>query len=226
MTVFFTSDTHFSHARIIELCDRPFRDVQHMNEMLVENWNDIVSPDDTVYHLGDVALGQIEESLGYISRLNGDKVLVTGNHDRNFRGGKKSRGLEPGEWDQKYVEAGFRMVVPQLALYGVAGLPPVWLSHFPYTGDSHGEERYREFRPKNIGVPLIHGHTHFKGNPLSFDFVPRKVAELDEDGIHKKDDKGKLMWKAGKMPVPQVHVGVDAWDYRPVSAEKVLELLS
>lgn len=54
---FFTSDTHFGHANIINLCNRPFKDVNHMNDMLVENWNSVVSDDDTVFHLGDFALG-------------------------------------------------------------------------------------------------------------------------------------------------------------------------
>lgn len=54
---FFTSDTHFGHANIINLCNRPFKDVNHMNNMLVENWNSVVSDDDTVFHLGDFALG-------------------------------------------------------------------------------------------------------------------------------------------------------------------------
>lgn len=47
---FFTSDTHFGHANIINLCKRPFRDVNHMNDMLVENWNNVVTDDDTVFH--------------------------------------------------------------------------------------------------------------------------------------------------------------------------------
>lgn len=54
---FFTSDTHFGHANIINLCKRPFRDVNHMNDMLVENWNSVVTDDDTVFYLGDFALG-------------------------------------------------------------------------------------------------------------------------------------------------------------------------
>lgn len=57
---FFTSDTHFGHANIINLCKRPFRDVNHMNDMLVENWNSVITDDDIVFHLGDFALGDSE----------------------------------------------------------------------------------------------------------------------------------------------------------------------
>ena len=100
---FFTSDTHFGHKNIINLCNRPFDDVTHMNEMLVVNWNKVIGQDDTVYHHGDVALGTIHESLQYIKRLNGTKIQIIGNHDRNFSLAKRSGGLEPIEWDEASV---------------------------------------------------------------------------------------------------------------------------
>lgn len=79
---FVTSDTHFSHARISELAGRPYATVDEMNDDLVRRWNDTVSPSSVVLHLGDVALGPIEESIGLTARLNGRKLLVPGNHDR------------------------------------------------------------------------------------------------------------------------------------------------
>ena len=65
----FTSDPHFGHANIIRFCDRPFDDVQAMNDALVHRWNAVVQPEDTVYVLGDVALGPIQESLSHICLL-------------------------------------------------------------------------------------------------------------------------------------------------------------
>ena len=47
---FYTSDTHFCHANIIRLCNRPFKDVDYMNEKLIENWNKVVPEDGTVFH--------------------------------------------------------------------------------------------------------------------------------------------------------------------------------
>lgn len=54
---FFTSDTHFNHANIIRLCDRPFKNIEQMNETLIANWNQVIRPDDTIFHLGDFCLG-------------------------------------------------------------------------------------------------------------------------------------------------------------------------
>ena len=59
--VYFTSDTHFYHSNIIDFCKRPFKNVEDMNETLIENWNRIVSQDDNVFHLGDFCLGGSHE---------------------------------------------------------------------------------------------------------------------------------------------------------------------
>ena len=199
MANFFTSDTHFGHKNIIHLAERPFKDVQEMNEMLVKNWNDTVSPNDTVFHLGDVALGPIRESLEYIRRLNGDIRLVIGNHDRNFRLGKRSGGLEPEQWDAEYRSYGFSAVYRAAQVFLGENLEHQFnLSHFPYDGDSHDEERFKDARIPDGGMPLIHGHTHSHGSPLTY------------------SAKGSV----------QIHVGVDAWNYRPVSEAEVLEVLS
>ena len=55
--IFFTSDTHFHHDNIIRFCNRPFKDVYHMDEELIKRWNEKVGPDDIIYHLGDFAWG-------------------------------------------------------------------------------------------------------------------------------------------------------------------------
>jgi calcineurin-like phosphoesterase family protein len=79
--LFFTSDPHFHHHNIIEFCNRPFRDSDHQNEMLIKNWNDKVPTDGTVVMAGDFALtGQIDKVLGIIQQLNGLIYWVLGNH--------------------------------------------------------------------------------------------------------------------------------------------------
>lgn len=77
--VWLISDTHFGHANIIKYANRPFDSVEEMNEALVENWNSVVKQGDKVYHLGDVTMNS--KSLDIMSRLNGRKVLIKGNHD-------------------------------------------------------------------------------------------------------------------------------------------------
>jgi len=81
--IFFTSDTHFGHQNIIKYCDRPFDDFNHMNEILIKNWNEVVKPDNIVYFLGDFAFGNVKNYYRDLSeRLNGEIILLKGNHDR------------------------------------------------------------------------------------------------------------------------------------------------
>jgi len=85
--IWIVSDTHFDHGRIIELCDRPFRDVNEMNNTLIENWNKVVKPNDMVYHLGDFSFSKEQRIESLVRQLNGKIILILGNHDklsRNF----------------------------------------------------------------------------------------------------------------------------------------------
>ena len=79
---FFTSDTHFGHKNVIQYCNRPFSTIEEMDETLIENWNKVVMPTDTVIHLGDFALGGKDAIPNYLGRLNGHILLMKGNHDR------------------------------------------------------------------------------------------------------------------------------------------------
>jgi calcineurin-like phosphoesterase family protein len=79
--IFFTSDTHFGHGNIIKFCDRPFKDVEEMNYKLIENWNNKVPNDGLVFHLGDFAWGGYDFWKNIRNQLNGDIILIKGNHD-------------------------------------------------------------------------------------------------------------------------------------------------
>lgn len=79
--IFITSDLHLGHDAMISNKWRRFDSVKQMNKTIIENWNKTVSKNDTVYILGDFALGK--DKLGYIKLLNGNKIFVKGNHDSN-----------------------------------------------------------------------------------------------------------------------------------------------
>ena len=85
-SVFLVSDTHFGHAGVCRFMRedgvtklRPWNDPAEMDEAMVKAWNERVRPTDKVYHLGDVVINR--KALGIMRRLNGDKVLIRGNHD-------------------------------------------------------------------------------------------------------------------------------------------------
>ena len=83
--VFLVSDTHFGHAGVCRFLRddgsklRPWDDPNEMDEEMVKRWNETVRHNEKVYHLGDVVINR--KALKTLARLNGDKVLIKGNHD-------------------------------------------------------------------------------------------------------------------------------------------------
>lgn len=186
MTTFFTSDLHFGHARIIEYCNRPFKTVDHMNHEMINRWNATVAPEDTVYILGDLAMGDLDKSLGLVAQLQGTKLLVPGNHDRVWSG-YYTKGIRESD-TERYSAAGLVIMPEQLRYtsFTTQDIPASWtLCHFPDLGDSHEDvTRYAEYRPPAPmpGSILVHGHVH----------------------------------TAWKFHGPRINVGVDMWDFAPV----------
>jgi calcineurin-like phosphoesterase family protein len=183
MTRFFTADLHFGHVNIIRYCDRPFPNVDAMNEGLVERWNAAVTDDDEVWVLGDVAMGQILDSLRHVRRLAGTKCLVPGNHDRCWPG----HGPRAQPWVDRYLEVGFAEILPEIVALSVAGRA-VRACHFPYHGDSRDEQRFDYHRPADDGGVLLHGHVHTRwrveGRQINvgcdaWDYRPIAEAELE-----------------------------------------------
>lgn len=82
MKLYVISDTHFNHEKVITYAGRPFGSVEEMNEEIIRRWNDRVSDDDLVLHLGDVAFAPNKTVSEIASRLSGTKWLIMGNHDR------------------------------------------------------------------------------------------------------------------------------------------------
>ena len=166
--IWFTADTHFGHKNIIRLCNRPFKDQHHMDEIMIANWNTEVRPDDLVYHLGDFGYKCPVSYLRQImSRLNGDIVLMVGNHD--------NRTLKADVHIKRFLAVHERMEikVPELKL-------PITLSHYPMISWNHS------FR----GAIQLYGHHHGR--------------------------------KLDKTTPNQLDVGVDVWDFKPVSLETII----
>jgi len=168
--LFFTADTHFHHKRAIPLNDRPFKDVDHMNSELIRRWNNRVTDNDTVVVLGDFCLAGVNKTRDIISQLNGEKILILGNHD--------VFNHKPNKW----VEMGFRRVKHSGLLYGFG----IAMSHYPYAGQEHDGRKF-ELALQDGGMPLLHGHVHKqwtrKGRMFNVgvdvrDYEPKTLEEL------------------------------------------------
>lgn len=175
--LFFTSDHHFFHKNIIQYCNRPFSDIQEMHRELIKRWNDTIAPRDTVYVLGDFCFGKSTALIETAKKLNGRKILIRGNHDK-----QKLHALNEAFFD----------VHDELTI-NLGG--KAWkLSHYPYIPDENeilaGKEyRFLEKRPKKTTPYLLHGHVH----------------------------------QAWKCKDDMINVGVDVWNFFPVSETQLLD---
>lgn len=132
--IFFTSDLHIGHKNIIKYCQRPFADTEEMDEKIIENWNNTVSDNDTVFILGDMGLvrpdskNRFKELIAKIKRLNGIKILIPGNHDRH--------ALMSDEFVECFADIQNQMFIK-------VEDKEIYLNHFPFTcfdGTYYGEK--------------------------------------------------------------------------------------
>jgi calcineurin-like phosphoesterase family protein len=80
--LFFTSDPHLGHAKVIEYCNRPFPNAWLMNKAILDNWNKVVPDYATVFLLGDVSFMGNTQTASLMAQMTGTKILITGNHDK------------------------------------------------------------------------------------------------------------------------------------------------
>ena len=83
--IYFTSDTHFGHDREFLWGPRGFTNHVDHDKEVIRRWNEVVGPDDIVYHLGDVMLGNNEYGISCLRQLNGHIKIIPGNHDTQAR---------------------------------------------------------------------------------------------------------------------------------------------
>jgi len=126
------ADLHFNHKKIIEIANRPFKSITDMNCALISNWNSTIKKTDTIYILGDFAFANKEMIKTIVSKLNGRKVLVLGNHDRRIK---------------KHVKFWYDVGFDEVYRYPILYKDNIILSHEPikYLADE---------------MCNIHGHTH------------------------------------------------------------------
>ncbi len=119
MKRFIIADTHFGHKNVIKYGNRPFNNVEEMDQRLIELWNSVVSKDDLVYLLGDFTLARkIDTIKSLVSKLNGRKILIMGNHDTR----------KPKD----YIECGFEVATRRAMMVE----PGVILMHEPFADAS------------------------------------------------------------------------------------------
>lgn len=222
-TVYFTSDPHFGHRKVAmdRVRTRPdifgeygahfiayddaIRDgetdataywadqiIAVHDAEIVRRWDATIDKDDIVYVVGDICVGEgrgCADAIDIIAARPGRKRFVAGNHDPVHSAHRKRN-----TWKPRF-DAVFETVDSWTQIR--VGERRFMCCHYPYDGDHTAEDRDIQFRMRDYGAPIIHGHTH----------SPEKVS----------------FSAAGTV---QVHVGVDAWDFTPVPQSAVVDIIN
>ena len=182
--IWFVSDMHINHKNIIEYSHRPFKNVDEMNETLINNWNNTVTEDGIVFDLGDFAIGGSKVWNDALSRLHGKHYLIMGNHCmKNYR-----------ESYSKY----FELVTQQM--YIQVDDISIYLNHFPYLcfGGAYREQH---------NVWQLFGHTHSGPNAIEGKDLSRLSMLFPTQydvGVDNNDYKPVSFWQVKQIIEKQI----------------------
>lgn len=181
--IWLTSDTHFGHSKPFLYEPRGYSSIEEHDEDLIRIWNETVSPEDTVYHLGDVMLGENSHGLECLSRLNGDIKIIRGNHCTDTR-------------------IALYQNLPNMEVLGYATVIKykkysIYLSHYPtrtsnyddgvslhrkvlsFCGHSHTTDRFTDW--DDLGVYHVEWDAH--GRPVELDAAIKEIRDKINEPI-------------------------------------------
>lgn len=176
MTIWLTSDLHLGHALLTNL--RGFSSIKQHDEAILRNLQRHIQPEDTLWILGDMALGGWVTTIQPLSRLPFTVHAILGNHDRPA----PNMSNHLAHLENFTALGGFASVQTEATIEfeGQTFL----MSHYPIQGD-HGPDRYAEFRPADTGMTILHGHTHASEKVTFTDKGTKQIhVGLDAWGLH------------------------------------------
>lgn len=193
MTDWFTADPHLGHPMPARV--RGFEEVEEHDDVLLRNLREVLVPGDRLFILGDLSSGipDLEDRaldlLAEVRDITGARLhLLAGNHDAVHPMHAKALAGHP-----RFLRT-FDTIAAAMTLK-IEGQRAV-VNHFPYDGDHSEPDRHVQWRPRDCGAPVVHGHTHATS---------------------------KLSWSAAGTL--QICVSLDAWGMRPATKDQLAELV-
>lgn len=157
--IYVISDTHFHHSNIIreDYCNRPFESIEEMNEVFVKNWNEKVSENTSVFHLGDFGFRSRAQNLETYKKLNGNIICLRGNHDKSSHPINTTNDI-------------INLFLPKEDLFP---RQMIVLFHYPILS----------WERASYGSVNIHGHTH--GKLIPYEKIPGSRIDVSIDALAK-----------------------------------------
>jgi len=180
--IWFTADHHFGHDNIRKYCNRPFDSIQEMDKEMIHRWNEVVKgPEDIVYHLGDLTLGDFSVARRVVSQLHGDIKVLSNHWHHDKRWLPASTGsVYLFSRDKIQVQILSPLTVLKFERYRSQRHPlAVSLCHYPLA----------EWEQKHYGGWMLHGHSHGRHKGEGFihdvgvdanDFYPISLENIAE----------------------------------------------
>lgn len=180
--IFFVSDTHFGHKNIIKYSNRPFADSREMDEVLIDNWNKLINPNDLVFHLGDFALTSRGRGEYLLKVLNGEKHLVIGNHDE--KGSKKYRG-----WSEVYYYRQLHINTEKIIIchYPVESWNGKHRGYLHFHGHCHGSLKQKLRNRVDVGVDVGANMKREKYRPLHLSEIKEYIDVVHNPGVNESE---------------------------------------
>lgn len=173
MSNLYISDLHLCHENVIKFDNRPFKSLDEMHEIILQNWNNKVNDNDTVYILGDFCMSKDKDDwIKFLSQMKGKKIIVKGNHDRIVNDGNIRKYLNGVYEFVEVKDSGFRLI----------------LSHYPIIFHRGAY---------NPDIYMLYGHIH---NTREYDFIKKWRKEIKETHSNSGDALGNFINVGCMMP--------------------------
>ena len=216
--IWLTSDTHFGHNKDFLYKPRGFKTIEEHDKEIITNWNSVIDPEDIVFHLGDMMLGDQEHGIECLKQLNGKIFLIRGNHDTETK-------------IQKYIEQLSNFTYVGEALTIKCGKQHYFLSHYPCICANYDD------KPLTQHLINLYGHTHqqaefYQDNPFMFHVgidsnynYPINLYNINSK-IHKQVEELYKMKQQNKEFYKWVEENAKAMEYfdtHPAAGEEILD---
>lgn len=182
--IYFVSDYHMKHKNVLQFEERPYQNIEEMDNDFIQKWNEVVTEEDTVVLVGDIIFhGKKKDWIEFLDKTKGKKILVKGNHDDS----KAIKDLVAEGYLEDYHEVGYSFKEDGIVY---------WVTHYPmgigerprkYSIHGHIHNQPSQYLNQiNVGVDS----PHFKdkvpfGQPIPMLMIKEYVQSID-DILHEK----------------------------------------
>ncbi len=188
--IFFVSDTHFGHAKIMQYSKRPWIDVQEMDKALIENWNNVVPERGShVFHIGDIGFWKPDAMCSILRKLHGQKYLLIGNHDRGARKLASAFAWIKDYYELTVLDEGKKQKIV-LHHYPLGSWHQMHYGSWNIHGHCHGNYKFTRGKQLDVGVDALPGYKPHSYYEIREIMATKEFVTVDHHELRGKKEEG------------------------------------